>query len=92
MKSCSVVQRWCHHLYISLIGNETLGRIMMRVWPRRVQGDAESLFDLISGFVYSQVLFAVVKLDLLPLLKKKPAILMTSPALQSLICRQPVAC
>ena len=35
--------------------------------------EAAGLFDLVSGFVYTQILFAVVELKLLPFLAKAPA-------------------
>ena len=39
--------------------------------------EAAQLFDLVSGFVYTQILFASVELKLLPLLAKAPADLQT---------------
>lgn len=43
-----------------------------RFWPTRpiARANAASVFDLCAGFVYSQVLFTCVKLDLLALLHK----------------------
>lgn len=37
------------------------------------RADGERLFDLVAGFVHSQVLLAVVELDLLPALMERPA-------------------
>ena len=39
---------------------------------RRTRKDGERLFDLVAGFVYSQILLAVVELDLLALLRDAP--------------------
>lgn len=39
---------------------------------RQARRDAEALFDLVSGFAYSQVLLAVVELDLFELLRGGP--------------------
>ncbi|NBW00748.1 MAG: methyltransferase domain-containing protein [Betaproteobacteria bacterium] len=57
-----------------LLASEAFHRFAIRFpltrWVARRQ--AKSLFDLVAGFVYSQVLFACVRLDLFALLSKGP--------------------
>ena len=55
----------------NLISNPSFQRFCTRFWPTRkiAQSNAASVFDLCAGFVYSQILFACVELDLLSVLR-----------------------
>jgi demethylspheroidene O-methyltransferase len=60
--------------------NRLVARSGFQSWASRffltkgkARREGEALFDLVSGFVYSQVLWAVVELDLLPALLDAPA-------------------
>jgi demethylspheroidene O-methyltransferase len=58
---------------LSVLARPGLRRAALKFWPSRLiaQRDAQTLFDLISGFVYSQVLYSVSELGILNQLKKK---------------------
>ena len=59
--------------------NRLVGRPGFQSWASRffltrgiARTEGQALFDLVSGFVYSQVLFALVELDLLAVLRDAP--------------------
>ncbi|SDW17913.1 methyltransferase [Roseicitreum antarcticum] len=59
--------------------NRLVGRPAFQAWAarfpltrRRTRAEGSAIFDLMSGFVYSQVLFALVELDLLIRLRDTP--------------------
>ncbi len=60
--------------------NRLIGQPVFQRWTARLPGlrgvvrsEGQQLFDLISGFVYSQALQALVELDILSLLRDAPA-------------------
>lgn len=59
----------------ALVGNPGFQRWCSRHWPFRLiaRRRAAELFDLVAGFVYSQVLSALIELDLLRRLRAGPA-------------------
>ncbi len=57
-----------------LLGSPKFREMSASIWPLRVfaRRDARALFDIVAGFVYSQVLQAVVQLGLIDFLRTAP--------------------
>lgn len=62
--------RW-HAFVTRLLSSQRFANTALGFWPTRLvaRRQARELFDLVSGFVYSQILYAAVKTGLLPMLK-----------------------
>lgn len=63
--------RW-HVFVTAILSNRRFAHLALKFWPTRpiARHQASELFDIVSGFVYSQILYAAVQLKLLDALQK----------------------
>lgn len=63
-------------LTTKLLSSRRFTQLALRLWPTRriAQHQASELFDIVSGFVYTQILYSAVKLNLFEALRKPAAV------------------
>jgi demethylspheroidene O-methyltransferase len=63
-------------LTTKLLSSRRFTQLALRLWPTRriAQHQASELFDIVSGFVYTQILYSAVRLNLFEALRKPAAV------------------